>query len=297
MLPGRYLCGIECDGAMYHSSETARDRDRLRQQVLEARGWTIYRLWSTDWFKDREGQIERLLNLIKQAQLSIQAQQLAEAEARNRLASLGEAIEQEDNESGDTGEAALASNPEKKSLAQAAPYVLAKTPLLYPGQDLNEAPASRISHAINEIVAVEAPLHIKDLASRIVARWGYNVVGPGIMRRIRSVLEYDRRAGKIILRGDYVFDSNSVESVAVRSRAGTNIPADRIAPEEYRAAILLALQTGDGIDRKILINTVRALFGFSRTGPNLEAAIVAAIESLLADQTIGEGSTGIKLRT
>jgi len=282
---------------MYHSSETARDRDRLRQQVLEARGWTIYRLWSTDWFKDREGQIERLLNLIKQAQLSIQAQQLAETEARDRLASLGEAIEQEENESGDTGEAALASNPEKKSLAQAAPYVLAKTPLLYPGQDLNEAPASRISHAINEIVAVEAPLHIKDLASRVAARWGYNVVGSGMMRRIRSVLEDDARTAKILLEGDFVFDSKSAERVAVRSRAGTNIPADRIAPEEYRAAILLALQAGDGIDRKTLVNTVRALFGFSRTGPNLESAIGAAIEGLLADQTIGEGSTGIKLRT
>src|SRR5690606_6476353 len=45
----------------YHASETARDRDRLRQQVLEARGWTILRIWSTDWFKDRAGSIERIL--------------------------------------------------------------------------------------------------------------------------------------------------------------------------------------------------------------------------------------------
>ncbi|HST59591.1 MAG TPA: DUF4011 domain-containing protein, partial [Longimicrobium sp.] len=63
--PGRFICGIECDGVSYHASETARDRDRLRQQVLEARGWHIHRLWSTDWFKDREGQIERLMRLIE----------------------------------------------------------------------------------------------------------------------------------------------------------------------------------------------------------------------------------------
>ena len=44
-LPGRFVCGIECDGVAYHSSETARDRDRLRQQVLEARGWTLLRVW------------------------------------------------------------------------------------------------------------------------------------------------------------------------------------------------------------------------------------------------------------
>ncbi len=48
--PGRYLLGIECDGASYHSSPVARDRDRLRQQVLEGLGWNLYRVWSTDWY-------------------------------------------------------------------------------------------------------------------------------------------------------------------------------------------------------------------------------------------------------
>ena len=53
---GRFVLAIECDGATYHSSYTARDRDRLRQQQLESLGWSFYRIWSTDWFlrKDRE---------------------------------------------------------------------------------------------------------------------------------------------------------------------------------------------------------------------------------------------------
>ncbi|HYY98486.1 MAG TPA: DUF4011 domain-containing protein, partial [Pyrinomonadaceae bacterium] len=87
---GRYLCGIECDGAAYHSSETARDRDRLRQQVLEARGWAIHRLWSTDWFKDRQGQIERLLDLIERDRRRAREEREAEKEARERLAALAE---------------------------------------------------------------------------------------------------------------------------------------------------------------------------------------------------------------
>lgn len=48
--PGRYLAGIECDGAMYHSSAYARERDKIRQAVLEGLGWTLFRIWSTDWW-------------------------------------------------------------------------------------------------------------------------------------------------------------------------------------------------------------------------------------------------------
>lgn len=48
--PGRYLAGIECDGAMYHSSAFARERDKIRQSVLEGLGWTLFRIWSTDWW-------------------------------------------------------------------------------------------------------------------------------------------------------------------------------------------------------------------------------------------------------
>jgi len=57
---GRYLLGIECDGRTYHSSATARDRDRLRQEVLESLGWTIVRVWSTDWFRDSRRQVDRV---------------------------------------------------------------------------------------------------------------------------------------------------------------------------------------------------------------------------------------------
>ncbi len=51
--PGRFVLAIECDGASYHSSYTARDRDRLRQQQLENLGWRFHRIWSTDWFMRR----------------------------------------------------------------------------------------------------------------------------------------------------------------------------------------------------------------------------------------------------
>ncbi len=61
---GEYILGIECDGAAYHSAKSVRDRDRLRQEILEIKGWRIHRIWSVDWFKNREKEIQRLLNAI-----------------------------------------------------------------------------------------------------------------------------------------------------------------------------------------------------------------------------------------
>lgn len=60
--PGRYVLAIECDGASYHSAPTARDRDRLRQQQLEALGWRFHRIWSTDWFSRRDEEVRRTLD-------------------------------------------------------------------------------------------------------------------------------------------------------------------------------------------------------------------------------------------
>ncbi len=59
--PDHFMAGIECDGAAYHSSRSARDRDRLRQAVLESLGWHIFRIWSTDWFADPHAQLDKLI--------------------------------------------------------------------------------------------------------------------------------------------------------------------------------------------------------------------------------------------
>lgn len=65
--PGQFVLAIECDGASYHSAQTARDRDRLRQQQLEALGWRFHRIWSTDWFMRREAEVERAVQAYQAA--------------------------------------------------------------------------------------------------------------------------------------------------------------------------------------------------------------------------------------
>jgi very-short-patch-repair endonuclease len=64
---GRPVLAIECDGASYHSSATARDRDRLRQAHLQRLGWRFHRIWSTDWFYNREDEIRRVVDAYSEA--------------------------------------------------------------------------------------------------------------------------------------------------------------------------------------------------------------------------------------
>lgn len=68
--PGRHVLAVEADGRSYHSGHTARERDRLRQQLLEARGWRFHRIWSTDWFNNADTEVEKVIQSYKAALLA-----------------------------------------------------------------------------------------------------------------------------------------------------------------------------------------------------------------------------------
>lgn len=77
--PHGFLLGVECDGSSYHSSKSARDRDRLRQEVLERLGWHFHRIWSTDWFNDPAKERERLRDVIVRRLETLKAYPFGEA--------------------------------------------------------------------------------------------------------------------------------------------------------------------------------------------------------------------------
>ena len=62
--PGMFMVGVECDGATYDAAKSARDRDRLREEVLKSQGWILHRIWSTDWFRDPEAEARKLIEFI-----------------------------------------------------------------------------------------------------------------------------------------------------------------------------------------------------------------------------------------
>ena len=83
--PGRYLMGITTDGKMYTSSKVARDRDRLREQVLNGLGWKLYHLWSTDWYRNREVSKQRLLDFIEETKVQVLKDDEKKAEELKKL--------------------------------------------------------------------------------------------------------------------------------------------------------------------------------------------------------------------
>jgi very-short-patch-repair endonuclease len=65
VIPSNFILGIECDGALFHSTPYVRDRDKIRQELLESRGWKIARVWSQDWSRDWKSEVGKLDMLIK----------------------------------------------------------------------------------------------------------------------------------------------------------------------------------------------------------------------------------------
>jgi very-short-patch-repair endonuclease len=315
----RFICGIECDGVAYHLSETARDRDRLRQQVLEARGWSIFRIWSTDWFKDREGQINRILKLVDGArQRAIEEACLEKEERETHAEEARPKDELSDSEDtpGTPGEVqgtsgdiqATQEQPSAISVAShdgaqnavsgpvPAAYLMASANRIHFENEMISAQPESLDLAIADVIKIEAPVHLQDLAQRVASRWGHDQVRSRMMAVIKRRLEQLEQQRSLSTRGDFVYLPGAGAEVKVRSRLGTNIPAERISPEEYKEAVLFALAAGQSYDREELIKRVRGLFGFSRTGNQIRQQVSAAIDALLREDKIGEGSTGIRLR-
>jgi very-short-patch-repair endonuclease len=85
--PHGFILGIECDGATYHSAKSARDRDRLRQEILEGLGWRLHRIWSTNWFNNPRQEVERLRKAVvdRVAELKSRAREFRELDKAPKL--------------------------------------------------------------------------------------------------------------------------------------------------------------------------------------------------------------------
>lgn len=255
-----YVLAIECDGAAYHSSKNARDRDRLRQEILERMGWKFYRIWSTDWFRNKSVEQLRLLEVATDA---VKYQTKAETKPAS-------------DQSVETFEEVA---PEKHF--EFSPYKAA---------DINWLSRQYLPRDfkgwIKAILEVEAPLSEELLLKRIVGYFGREKVTSVVQRAYDQQMYGYQRYG-IIRRNGFLYLNNGKE---IHFRGPGNVERDikQIAPEELADGMLEILKQNMTANKEGLFRSLTLQCGVTRVGKAIYEALDTAL-SFLEDKIIIDG--------
>jgi hypothetical protein len=274
--PGQYILAVECDGATYHSALWARERDRLRQGVLESLDWRFHRIWSPDWFYRRAAEITRLKSALDAA--------------RTRA---------------DTGAARKGTNAECNSGAQNAPLETSADELTYGHADAaprrfpayerfnetvgasvepHEADIRMLADLVLRIVRKEGPIHQEEVARRLAFSFGKERTGARISDAAVRALRAAKRSPSAELANDgaFWFTAQQAEPPPIRDRSqesGPLLKAEYIAPSEIAAALEVARQDSAGATEDELVRAAINLMGFKRSGPELTARFAKVLHS------------------
>ncbi len=266
--PGRYVLGIECDGATYYSARSARDRDRLRQSVMESLGWTLYHVWSTDWFRNPEAELKRLVTAIEKA---LQTNQPPETNGQiNKSKSPEPLIARH-----------AATNPE--TATGLTPYQLATIPIKLNGQELHEVPVATLADWIWQIVQVESPVHVTEVTRRIADTVAVGKIGPRKKAALEAAFEFGIQKNAFKRQGNFLWLSEMTQPpLRDRSQLATSArDIDLISPEEIKWIIQKVVSASYGLTTEDVAPAVAKLMGFPRITEELREQIDLLVEELL----------------
>ncbi len=268
---GRYALGIECDGAMYHSSRVARDRDRLRQEVLEGLGWRLHRIWGTSWYRDRADQEQRLREAIEAA---IAGDTPAPRKQRLEQAPLWI----EDNYE-------IVAPDERPVWAEQ--YVVATpTPPRARGIEMHDYGAKAdLRRMIEEVVDVEGPVSREVVLRRVREAWGVGRAGARIRDSFDEAVKTLRGRGRIAeSEPGYLMiadgDPNRVRIPDPDDR-NTRRSIAEVPATELRAAVERVVADATHAGRDELTFAVARLYGWNRRGTDIAAGLERAVTYLL----------------
>ena len=282
--PGRYLLGIECDGAAYHSAPSARDRDRLRQQVLEDHGWIIHRIWSTDWFRQPQKQLARVVEAIEAAKLEWSIRDRRADETKPKSDTARRTIQRESIEP---------AVPSSDSLL-ATPYVEAD--FRVPGNpEPHLLPRERMIEIVRRIVEIEGPIHRDEIARRVTRVCGYARTGRRIVDAVLVGLNLAERRGLVSHDGDF-FQSVAGNAPTVRDRSNvlsqTLRKPEMLPPAEIRAAAIQVIREHLGASAEEVVIQASRVLGFQSTSAQLRAVIQAELDRLILDGLLERKASG-----
>jgi very-short-patch-repair endonuclease len=274
--PERYMLAIECDGAAYHAALWARERDRLRQEILENMGWTFHRIWSTDWYYRRGDELKRLRAALEDA---------AKEKPKRPPAPKVEAPPSEPAPEPPQPAPAPAAAP------SVAPYRCAEFAAPR-GVEPHEVAPADMGRIVARIVEEEGPVHHEEVARRVAALFGKERAGARILDAAKKAL-YFAATGSQTLRnkGDFWFTRAQEEEPPVRDRSQAPASAQKAAmlpPIEIHAAMRTLLRDNGEIERDDLVTGAARTFGFQRAGAELRATLSAAIDDLAKARRIEE---------
>jgi very-short-patch-repair endonuclease len=284
-----YVLGVECDGVTYHSSRTARDRDLLRQLVLQRMGWRIHRLWSTEWFHDPEKAISGILRSIEQAQASP-----AEKPVPAPPVSGQSAPSQGSPKKGNPGHEDVT-----RKYKAGVPYYLFKPSNEARREHLLDRRYSNVlSNTISALVMVEGPIHHDLLIERLKAIHDIAKVGSNIQSNIRKALSAAKRRGSITVNAKdnsfYYDPDNRLETFRLPNDI-VRRPVEHIAPEELSLAILYLVEDQFGFSEERLPSAVARHMGIKTLRRESSDVISAVIDDLVARKMLRRNGSQIHL--
>lgn len=269
--PGSYLLGIECDGASYHSAHSARDRDKLRQRILEARGWKLHRIWSPDWWRDRDGEMQRLIAAIE--------------EARTDAPALEEMLETSDEETEDlpSDEVALAETTDRGEAQRLTrPYTVAAAPRNGPGSDGIEN-YLRLEGYLRKVVRQEGPITHDLLFARLKAAAGYSRAGRNVRGELEGMIAKALRERRFQEKeGAYFVPGTDCDTPRDWSERPDAEKKQEYVPQiELAAALRCVVRASFGIAPDAAVREAFRLLGFRRFSEDALKRSQTVLEAML----------------
>ena len=283
--PGRYAIGVECDGAMYHSSHVARERDRLRQQILEDRGWVLHRVWSTDWYRDRPNAQARLVDAVESA-LRDDAPTIDREREGSKDDVVGIVRDESVEESSEVPGGLVDGIQEYIPCS----FVSLRPP---PNAELHRFVRSDLPTIIEEIVDAESPIHFEEMIRRAQKLIGRGRAGSRIQRAYRAAVRVGCDSDMFELRGIFLWKSVML-TPTLRRRTGSPSPKiELICREEIIEAIkhVIGYQSATPMER-LAVDSLRCL-GFGRAAEGTKNVVRKTIESMMVSDELRELESGL----
>ena len=268
-ISGQFVLGVECDGTTYHSARTARERDRLRQTVLEDMGWRIYRVWSTDWIKDSITEGEKLISIIEEEIMKYSDNGCYENEKKKleekcTFLKLDKRLydsNENNNPFGFNEQGDISLNGIR----------------LYKNKWLD------MENIITELVNRTYPLHFELLCKALVNLYDNEKV----TSRIQNEIEYDlKKVVDVVRIGDFLYPKEYPQIIP--QAINNTRKVKHISIDEITEAMVAIISKSIGISKESLFNVTAHEYSFERMGEQIRTSFEYAYTKLIESGRIEE---------